>query len=167
MRKWKGKNIKLDLEKAYDRLNWGCIKETLEDVDLPHRFTKIIMCILSIGSAFARRRIREAWVSGWPGRLTRPLLLKKGGSSLIADMICGWKLFRLNINVGGILFLKLIPGSNFWKGVCKAWKDVSPHLAWRVGTGRAINLWEDVWLGDRTKFGEVVLRPLAGNEAFL
>lgn len=27
-----------------------------------------------------------------------------------------------------------ISGSNFWRGVCKAWKDVEQHLSWRLAT---------------------------------
>lgn len=40
--------IKLDLEKAYDRLNWSFIKETLEDIGLPGEFINLIWhCISS------------------------------------------------------------------------------------------------------------------------
>lgn len=45
--------IKTDLEKAYDRLKWAFIKETLEDMQLPHLLIQVIMrcvttCSLSI-----------------------------------------------------------------------------------------------------------------------
>ena len=40
MRRRKGKTsqmlIKIDLEKAYDRLTWNCIRDTLEKTGLPH-----------------------------------------------------------------------------------------------------------------------------------
>ena len=39
--------VKVDLEKAYDRLSWCFIKETLKEVGLPERFTHLIMECLS------------------------------------------------------------------------------------------------------------------------
>ena len=38
--------IKVDLEKAYDRLRWDFIHDTLKDVGLPKEFIRITMeCI--------------------------------------------------------------------------------------------------------------------------
>ena len=34
--------IKIDLEKAYDRLKWDFIRDTLEDMGLPHNFVKLV-----------------------------------------------------------------------------------------------------------------------------
>ncbi|XP_061358638.1 uncharacterized protein LOC133302833 [Gastrolobium bilobum] len=39
--------IKVDLEKAYDRLNWGFVRETLEDVGLHKSLTYLIMSCIS------------------------------------------------------------------------------------------------------------------------
>lgn len=40
--------IKIDLEKAYDKLNWCFIRETLEDIGLPQNFiTMVWHCISS------------------------------------------------------------------------------------------------------------------------
>lgn len=40
--------VKLDLEKAYDRLNWSLIKETLQDIGLPSPFINMVWhCISS------------------------------------------------------------------------------------------------------------------------
>lgn len=51
MRAKKGKTgwmvIKLDLEKAYDRLNWAFIKETLVDIGLPNDFINLIWHYIS------------------------------------------------------------------------------------------------------------------------
>lgn len=34
--------IKIDLEKAYDRLNWGFIRDTLQDIGLPESFVNLV-----------------------------------------------------------------------------------------------------------------------------
>lgn len=59
MRTKKGKvgwmAIKIDLEKAYDRLSWSFIKETLDDIGLPKNFVDLIChCISS-------SRLRMLW----------------------------------------------------------------------------------------------------------
>lgn len=59
MRNKKGKKgwlaIKIDLEKAYDRLSWNYIKETLEDIGFPPNFIQLIwQCISS-------SRMRVLW----------------------------------------------------------------------------------------------------------
>lgn len=51
MRYKKGKTrwmaIFIDLEKAYDRLKWGFIKETMEDIGLPPRFVDVVLHCIS------------------------------------------------------------------------------------------------------------------------
>lgn len=47
-----GKNfmiIKIDLEKAYDRLSWAFIKDTLEKADLPNNWVCNIMKCVDTG----------------------------------------------------------------------------------------------------------------------
>lgn len=40
--------VKVDLEKAYDRINWSFIEDNLTDIDLPKDMVKIIMkCVTS------------------------------------------------------------------------------------------------------------------------
>lgn len=40
-------SIKTDLEKAYNRLQWSFIKETMEDIGLSHRFSDLVMQCIS------------------------------------------------------------------------------------------------------------------------
>nr|KYP65965.1 Putative ribonuclease H protein At1g65750 family [Cajanus cajan] len=42
--------IKIDLEKAYDRLNWLFIKDTLEDIGLPSKFIDLVWSCISTAS---------------------------------------------------------------------------------------------------------------------
>lgn len=54
MRIRKGKKrrmaFKIDMEKAYDRLRWDFIKDTLEDAQMPQSFVRVIMQCLSTSS---------------------------------------------------------------------------------------------------------------------
>lgn len=45
-----GMVLKLDMEKAYDRMEWRFVKETLLDAGLPRRMVSVIMNILSESS---------------------------------------------------------------------------------------------------------------------
>jgi len=36
-------DIKIDLEKTYDKLKWSFLQETLEDMQLPHRLIQVNM----------------------------------------------------------------------------------------------------------------------------
>lgn len=58
-------------------------------------------------------------------------------------------------------------GSNFWRGICDAWKHIEPNLVWRVRSGRQINCWTDAWVTGCTKLEIAVLRPLVGTKKFL
>ena len=47
--------IKIDLEKAYDRLNWVFIHDTLKDVGLPNRVIELIMeCMTTASMSYFR-----------------------------------------------------------------------------------------------------------------
>ena len=60
--------IKVDLEKAYDRLSWDFIKETLAFVGLPTNFIRIIMeCITSCSMQIL-----------WNGKLTDSFKTSRG-----------------------------------------------------------------------------------------
>lgn len=52
--------IKLDLEKAYDRMDWGYITDTLKDVDFPSKMIKANMGIIT----------RNKYILLWSGELS-------------------------------------------------------------------------------------------------
>lgn len=39
--------IKIDMEKAYDRLRWGFVKDTLEEAKIPHNVVRLILKYVS------------------------------------------------------------------------------------------------------------------------
>ena len=51
MRTMRGKDrlmaVKVDLEKAYDRLSWNVISDTLQDIGIPGRLLSVIMKCLT------------------------------------------------------------------------------------------------------------------------
>nr|KYP36271.1 LINE-1 reverse transcriptase isogeny [Cajanus cajan] len=47
--------IKIDLEKAYDRLKWNFVKDTLQDIGLPQTFVNLIWASIS------SPRLRMVW----------------------------------------------------------------------------------------------------------
>lgn len=51
-------------------------------------------------------------------------------------------------------------GSNLWRGVCSAWKDVQLNIIWRLGRGRTINCWNNNWIPVLGKLENYVQRPL-------
>lgn len=49
--------IKIDLEKAYDKLKWGFIRERLFNINMPADLVEVIMsCITTVSSA-----MEELW----------------------------------------------------------------------------------------------------------
>jgi hypothetical protein len=60
--------IKVDLDKAYDRLRWTFIRETLEDIGLPSNLINFIMeCISSVSMRVL-----------WNGSMTREFNPQRG-----------------------------------------------------------------------------------------
>ena len=72
MRKMKGKNgamiIKIDLEKAYDRVMWDFLHQTLEWASIPHELIKLIMNCVQV----------EATAILWNGEKSKSFVPSKG-----------------------------------------------------------------------------------------
>nr|KYP77075.1 Putative ribonuclease H protein At1g65750 [Cajanus cajan] len=47
--------------------------------------------------------------------------------------------------------------SNFWRGICPAWVEVQPQIAWNVRDGLLIKFWIDRWLPSKTVLYKVVV----------
>lgn len=82
--------IKIDMEKAYDRMSWSFIEDTLRDVSIPNNLIEVIMLIISTG------RYRMLWNDEaidyitpsrglWQGDLLYPLLFV-----LCMKRLCHW-----------------------------------------------------------------------------
>ncbi|KAK4263930.1 hypothetical protein QN277_029280 [Acacia crassicarpa] len=54
--------VKVDLEKAYDRLRWDFIEETLYDAGLPSKFIKAVMVCVSTCNMYFHLHV--AYVKG-------------------------------------------------------------------------------------------------------
>lgn len=56
------------------------------------------------------------------------------------------------------------PRTNLWCGIVKNWENLMPNLIWRVGNGRKICFWEDIWVprcGKHNNIGKV--KPILGR----
>lgn len=62
--------VKIDLEKAYDRLKWEFIEDTLKDIGFPKTFTKLVMNYVSSPS------LQVIWNRG--GEAETPFHPKRG-----------------------------------------------------------------------------------------
>lgn len=85
--------IKIDLEKAYDRLSWDFIKDILEDIGLPNHFIQLVWYCIST----ARMKVL------WNGEALEEFSMSKGirqgdPISPYLFVLCIEKLFQL-INV--------------------------------------------------------------------
>lgn len=56
-------------------------------------------------------------------------------------------------------------GSNLWRGLCGAWKDVQHHLIWRYGRGSNINVWDSCWIPNKGKLSHSARGPLTAMVA--
>lgn len=76
--------------------------------------------------------------------------MMKAGWHLLTRKEDLWvKVVKAKYKCGNDLIPKLIrdkPGSNLWRGLCRAWDNVKENIVWRVGDGRAINCLKDLWI---------------------
>lgn len=65
-------------------------------------------------------------------------------------MLCGPRFFVVSIalQLGGVISLSLPTNSPTWKGICEGIAAVQDGFGWRLGNGKSISFWTDVWVGD-------------------
>lgn len=71
------------------------------------------------------------------------------------------KVVKAKYKCGNDLIPNLIrdkPGSNLWRGLCRAWDNVKENIVWRVGDGRAINCLKDLWIPNIGKLEDFLSR---------
>jgi hypothetical protein len=55
--------------------------------------------------------------------------------------------FKYNTNSPNIFTCRDQGASNFWSGVLWAAKVAKMGYRWKIGNGKSIRFWEDIWLG--------------------
>lgn len=55
-------------------------------------------------------------------------------------------------------------GSNFWCGLCKAWKPFMQNIVWRVGNGCLVKFWTDCWVPNSGHLVNLTLGPLSEHD---
>lgn len=97
--------------------------------------------------------------------------LRKAGWQLIGQREDMWaKVIRSKYKCGRDVVPNIqpsIPGSNFWQGICQAWKHVETNLTWRMESRKQVNCWNDSWITGGTKLVDYATRPLRHTEKFL
>lgn len=77
--------LKLNLEKTYDKLEWGFIKETLRDADLPSKLIDAIMGIIS------KSKCKLLWNGEVTEFITPSRALRQGNALSPCSLSYAWR----------------------------------------------------------------------------
>ncbi|KAA3467445.1 reverse transcriptase [Gossypium australe] len=115
-KKWMA--IKIDLEKAYDRVRWDFIDTSLQAEDIPSYPRNVIV------SAISNSTMQILW-NGVPTSK-----------------------FRSKYGLNGSLPIRIAKAmsSFLWKSLSKVWTFLCENLIWSVGDGNKILCWKDKWI---------------------
>lgn len=97
------------------------------------------------------------------------MALMKAGWNLISNSDDLWvKVLKSKYGCGNDLVPRVNSkrmGTNFWRGICHVWPNVTSNIDWRVGDGELINCWSHNWVPSMGKLCDVVRRPLTEEES--
>ncbi|KAF7827037.1 putative ribonuclease H protein At1g65750 family [Senna tora] len=76
--------------------------------------------------------------------------LMKAGWGLIHKKEALWaRVLRSKYSCGTDLIPRVqmkSDSSNMCKGISKVWEELDKHLSWKIGDGKTVDFWEDVWI---------------------
>ncbi|KAL6228116.1 hypothetical protein ACLB2K_002070 [Fragaria x ananassa] len=118
-------SLKLDISKAYDRLEWEYIRRILLKLGFAIEWVNLIMTTLNT------QFVRNQWITGMQIAPTAPTL----HHLLFAD--------------DSLFFAELGSRPSFsWRSILSAREVLTQGLRWRVGTGDQIDIWNHKWIPD-------------------
>nr|CAN72765.1 hypothetical protein VITISV_037010 [Vitis vinifera] len=158
---------KVDIEKAYDHVNWGFLLAILDKMGFGTKWVNWMRwCISSIrfsillnGSPRALQGgYLEGFMAGGRGgirnlsRLNKALL-GKWCWRFASERDSLWKqviVKKFGEEDGGWCFgdSRESHGVGLWKTIRKAWLEFSKMVAFKVGDGKRVHFWKDRWCGE-------------------
>ena len=135
--------MKLDYEKAYDRVSWSFLEEMLISRGFGEKWVKWVMKIAQkkeVGGFDIpdMRNLNLSLLSSW---IFRYGLQNDSIWVRIID-------HKYNTSKPNVLCSDDTTASPFWKGVMWALQAARMGIKWLVGNGRKVRFWEDHWFGN-------------------